>query len=159
MKGSHIYDLPPVRAGAEILFPSLTPTLPFSHRRKWNTASSCSTSKWSELYEHGRLLRLCSQHTSCLRASLPSISSSRPVRRFRKLQTDLALFPKTFLIFYSRMVSGCHEKCIDKKYKDGDLNVGENSCVDRCTSKYWQCVGIVGQMLGAADAAAAQTGR
>ena len=58
-----------------------------------------------------------------------------------------------------RMVSSCHEKCIDKKYKDGDLNVGENSCVDRCTSKYWQCVGIVGQMLGAADAAAAQGGR
>eukprot|EP00230_Micromonas_polaris_P009985 CAMPEP_0197116324 /NCGR_PEP_ID=MMETSP1390-20130617/82_1 /TAXON_ID=38833 /ORGANISM="Micromonas sp., Strain CCMP2099" /LENGTH=79 /DNA_ID=CAMNT_0042557525 /DNA_START=54 /DNA_END=289 /DNA_ORIENTATION=- len=42
---------------------------------------------------------------------------------------------------FNKMVSGCHEKCIDKKYKDGDLNVGENSCVDRCTSKYWQCVG------------------
>eukprot|EP00228_Micromonas_bravo_P009226 CAMPEP_0203000722 /NCGR_PEP_ID=MMETSP1401-20130829/96_1 /ASSEMBLY_ACC=CAM_ASM_000894 /TAXON_ID=38833 /ORGANISM="Micromonas pusilla, Strain CCAC1681" /LENGTH=89 /DNA_ID=CAMNT_0049742175 /DNA_START=19 /DNA_END=285 /DNA_ORIENTATION=+ len=50
---------------------------------------------------------------------------------------------------FNKMVSSCHEKCIDKKYKDGDLNVGENSCVDRCTSKYWQCVGIVGQMLGA----------
>ena len=58
-----------------------------------------------------------------------------------------------------RMVGSCYEKCIDKKFKDGDLNVGENSCVDRCTSKYWQCVGIVGQMLGAADAQAAQTGR
>ena len=53
-----------------------------------------------------------------------------------------------------RTVGSCYEKCIDKKSKDGDLNVGENSCVDRCTSKYWQSVGIVGQMLGAADQAA-----
>lgn len=68
------------------------------------------------------------------------------------------------------MVSSCYEKCIDKRfvsltcqvsfcddltqkyafrYKDGELNVGENSCIDRCSSKYWQVTGIVGQMLGA----------
>lgn len=38
------------------------------------------------------------------------------------------------------------------RYKDGDLNVGENSCVDRCTSKYWQTTGIVGQLLGTGQA-------
>lgn len=34
------------------------------------------------------------------------------------------------------------------RFKEGDMNVGENSCVDRCASKYWQVTGIVGQMLG-----------
>lgn len=49
---------------------------------------------------------------------------------------------------YNRMVASCYDKCMDKRYKEGELNVGENSCVDRCSSKYWQVTGIVGQMLG-----------
>ncbi|KAK9815529.1 hypothetical protein WJX72_005179 [[Myrmecia] bisecta] len=52
---------------------------------------------------------------------------------------------------FNRMVANCFEKCVDKRYKDGELNVGENSCVDRCASKYWQVTGIVGQMLGGAQ--------
>ncbi|CAL5219031.1 g790 [Coccomyxa viridis] len=52
---------------------------------------------------------------------------------------------------FNRMVSTCFEKCMDKRYKEGDLNVGENSCVDRCASKYWQVTGIVGQLLGGAQ--------
>ena len=50
---------------------------------------------------------------------------------------------------FNRLVGACYEKCIDKKFKEGDLNVGENSCVDRCAAKYWESVAIVGQMLGA----------
>ncbi|KAL6766251.1 TIM10 [Auxenochlorella protothecoides x Auxenochlorella symbiontica] len=53
---------------------------------------------------------------------------------------------------FNKMVTSCFDKCIDRKYKDGDLNVGENSCVDRCTSKYWQTTGIVGQLLGTGQA-------
>ncbi|DBA82538.1 hypothetical protein WJX79_003697 [Trebouxia sp. C0005] len=49
---------------------------------------------------------------------------------------------------YNRMVASCYDKCMDKRYKEGELNVGENSCIDRCSSKYWQVTGIVGQMLG-----------
>jgi len=50
---------------------------------------------------------------------------------------------------FNKLVGACYEKCIDKKFKDGELNVGENSCVDRCAAKYWESVAIVGQMLGA----------
>ena len=42
--------------------------------------------------------------------------------------------------------------CTRPRYKEGDLSVGENSCIDRCSSKYWQVTGIVGQLLGAQGA-------
>ena len=60
------------------------------------------------------------------------------------------------------MVNSCYDKCIEKKMKDQSLSVGENSCIDRCASKYWQVtqtaadpikqislkvVAIVGQLL------------
>jgi import inner membrane translocase subunit TIM10 len=36
------------------------------------------------------------------------------------------------------MVASCFDKCMDRRYKDSELNVGENSCIDRCSQKYWQ---------------------
>uniref|UniRef100_A0A6N2L4F6 Mitochondrial import inner membrane translocase subunit n=1 Tax=Salix viminalis TaxID=40686 RepID=A0A6N2L4F6_SALVM len=35
------------------------------------------------------------------------------------------------------------------RHKEAELNMGENSCVDRCVSKYWAVNGIIGQMLSA----------
>ncbi|KAL2622227.1 hypothetical protein R1flu_002432 [Riccia fluitans] len=49
---------------------------------------------------------------------------------------------------FNKLTQTCFEKCIERKYKESDLNVGENSCIDRCVAKYWQCTGIVGTMLG-----------
>ncbi|KAG4955565.1 hypothetical protein JHK85_041945 [Glycine max] len=34
------------------------------------------------------------------------------------------------------------------KYKESELNMGENSCIDRCVSKYWHVTNLIGQLLG-----------
>ncbi|CAM6020697.1 unnamed protein product [Sphagnum balticum] len=49
---------------------------------------------------------------------------------------------------FNKLTQTCFDKCVERKYKEADLNVGENSCIDRCVAKYWQVTGIVGQMLG-----------
>eukprot|EP00192_Tetraselmis_astigmatica_P023616 CAMPEP_0117663658 /NCGR_PEP_ID=MMETSP0804-20121206/8745_1 /TAXON_ID=1074897 /ORGANISM="Tetraselmis astigmatica, Strain CCMP880" /LENGTH=76 /DNA_ID=CAMNT_0005470721 /DNA_START=214 /DNA_END=444 /DNA_ORIENTATION=+ len=49
---------------------------------------------------------------------------------------------------FNKMTATCFDKCIEKKYKDSDLSVGENSCIDRCSNKYWQVTAIIGQMMG-----------
>ncbi|KAF5727357.1 Tim10/DDP family zinc finger protein isoform 1 [Tripterygium wilfordii] len=50
---------------------------------------------------------------------------------------------------FNRLTQTCFNKCVDKRYKESELNMGENSCIDRCVSKYWLVNGIVGQMLSA----------
>ncbi|KQK12388.1 mitochondrial import inner membrane translocase subunit TIM10 [Brachypodium distachyon] len=49
---------------------------------------------------------------------------------------------------FNRLTHSCFEKCIEKRHKESELNMGENSCIDRCVSKYWQVTNLVGQMLG-----------
>ncbi|GAQ91473.1 Mitochondrial import inner membrane protein [Klebsormidium nitens] len=50
---------------------------------------------------------------------------------------------------FNKLAGTCFEKCMEKRLKEGDLNVGETSCIDRCVAKYWQVTGIIGQMLSA----------
>ena len=42
------------------------------------------------------------------------------------------------LITLSVQLCGSQCKLPRCRYKEGELNVGENSCIDRCSSKYWQ---------------------
>ena len=58
-------------------------------------------------------------------------------RSFSATFADVLLL-LSFPLLAGRMTSACFSKCMDTRYKDGDLNVGENSCVDRCSAKYWQ---------------------
>jgi import inner membrane translocase subunit TIM10 len=39
---------------------------------------------------------------------------------------------------FNRLTQTCFSKCIEKRHKEAELNMGENSCIDRCASKYWQ---------------------
>ncbi|KAJ4846189.1 protein transporter tim10 [Turnera subulata] len=48
---------------------------------------------------------------------------------------------------FNRLVHTCFNKCVDRRYKENELNMGENSCIDRCTAKYWAVNNIVGQMI------------
>ncbi|KAL6574655.1 protein transporter tim10 [Orobanche minor] len=49
---------------------------------------------------------------------------------------------------FNKLTHTCFNKCIEHKYKEPELNMGENSCIDRCVSKYWQVTNLVGQLLG-----------
>ncbi|KAL5126149.1 Mitochondrial import inner membrane translocase subunit TIM10 [Glycine soja] len=49
---------------------------------------------------------------------------------------------------FNKMTQTCFKKCVDNRYKESELNMGENSCIDRCVSKYWHVTNLVGQLLG-----------
>ncbi|CAJ1955650.1 unnamed protein product [Sphenostylis stenocarpa] len=49
---------------------------------------------------------------------------------------------------FNKMTHTCFNKCVDNRYKESELNMGENSCIDRCVSKYWHVTNLIGQLLG-----------
>ncbi|PHT37595.1 Mitochondrial import inner membrane translocase subunit TIM10 [Capsicum baccatum] len=49
---------------------------------------------------------------------------------------------------FNKLTHTCFQKCVESKYKDSELNMGENSCIDRCVAKYWQVTNLVGVLLG-----------
>jgi import inner membrane translocase subunit TIM10 len=48
---------------------------------------------------------------------------------------------------YNRIVSVCHDKCINTKYTDGDVQKGEAVCLDRCVAKFLETHDRVGKKL------------
>ena len=47
---------------------------------------------------------------------------------------------------FNKMTRLCHSKCVTK-HAEGDMNIGEMSCVDRCVGKYLQAQQQVGEVL------------
>lgn len=52
----------------------------------------------------------------------------------------------------------CYAKCISQRFTEGDLNKGENVCIDRCVSKYNEVQKKIGEKLQARGAANASGG-
>jgi hypothetical protein len=50
------------------------------------------------------------------------------------------------LVCLLRMSESCFQKCV-YKYNDNDLNLGEMSCIDRCTAKYLEAAEKVGDRI------------
>ncbi|XP_020273685.1 mitochondrial import inner membrane translocase subunit TIM10-like [Asparagus officinalis] len=48
---------------------------------------------------------------------------------------------------FNKLTRTCFNKCVEKRYKEAELYMGENSCIDRCVSKYWQVTNLVGHLL------------
>ncbi|KAK6646099.1 hypothetical protein PHAVU_L008843 [Phaseolus vulgaris] len=49
---------------------------------------------------------------------------------------------------FNKITDTCFNKCVENRYKEPEINMGENSCIDRCVSKYWQVTNLIGQLLG-----------
>lgn len=45
---------------------------------------------------------------------------------------------------FNKIMSTCEKKCLPHEYGEGDLVTGENSCIDRCVSKYVKSNVIIG---------------
>ncbi|KAK4784298.1 hypothetical protein SAY86_018666 [Trapa natans] len=86
----------------------------------------------------------------CHRGSL----SAEEAQRKAKIQLTMAVKKCCTIRIGERSGSQVHASInvlktpSDSCYKESELNMGENSCIDRRVSKYWQVNNLVGQLLG-----------
>lgn len=48
---------------------------------------------------------------------------------------------------FNKLVDNCHKKCIEQSYNDGQLNMNESTCIDRCVAKYFETNVKVGENM------------
>jgi len=52
-----------------------------------------------------------------------------------------------YIYILNSILDSCHKKCIQTNYSEGDLNKGEQVCIDRCVAKYFDVNTKVGLQL------------
>lgn len=71
--------------------------------------------------------------------------------------------PEIALTNSNRLVTSCHQKCIQPnpqshRYAEGELLKGEAVCIDRCTAKFFEVNKVVGERMQAMGGTAQATG-
>ena len=67
-------------------------------------------------------------------------------------QTEMEMYT----VLFNKLTSSCFTKCASRKHKEGDLQLGEMSCLDRCVSKYMEAQEKVGTVMQQANEKQAQ---
>lgn len=56
-----------------------------------------------------------------------------------------------YTVLFNKLTSTCFSKCVGRKHRDADLQLGEISCIDRCVSKYMEAQEKIGIVLQKAN--------
>ncbi|KAJ4903230.1 hypothetical protein Rs2_17181 [Raphanus sativus] len=112
----------------------------------------CGPFHWTVEQNSGgaRLCSYFSQKTPSCVEIVAKMATPSPIpagiskeQAFSMAQTEMEYRVELF----NKLAQTCFRKCVDNRYKEAELNMGDNSCIDRCVSKYWQVNGMVGQLL------------
>lgn len=104
--------------------------------------------------------RLCPSTMSCSR---PATHRHRKPTTYPHLSISLTPSHLASLNCSNRLVSACHQKCIQPdankhRYAEGELLKGEAVCIDRCTGKFFEVNKKVGERLQQMGGQAQQAG-
>jgi len=54
---------------------------------------------------------------------------------------------------FNKLTKACMKKCVPTDYREGELNKGEGSCIDRCAAKFFDVQMKISEILQAEAAA------